>query len=91
MLSWIVAGENQRKVRTPLGAVRANAPPSWGEEQWNRENVQGIDPFFGNGRSKGSCWSENSQTLQGARSNRGAFKCGPRVPPGQIAWGLKRL
>ena len=31
---------------------------------------QGIEPSVGNGRHTGSRWSENSQTLRGARSNR---------------------
>ena len=38
-----------RKVRTPLGSTRVNDPPSRGAEQWNRENVQGNDPKYGNG------------------------------------------
>ena len=71
----------QRKVRTPYGSAGGNAPPPIkqeeqpvlpGEEQWNRENVQGIDRRTGNGRSIASRWSENSQTLRGARSNREA-------------------
>lgn len=65
--------EAARKVRTPHGIAGANGPPSQDEEQWNRENVRGIDPSTGNGTSKGSRRSENSQTLRGARSNRGAW------------------
>ena len=34
-----------RKVRTPYGNTRGNAPPPKGEDQWNRENVQSIEPI----------------------------------------------
>jgi len=63
-----------RKVRTPQGSAKGNALPPQGEEQWNRENVQGYEPESGNGSFQGSCWSENSQTLRGARSNRRALE-----------------
>ncbi len=37
-----------------MGSTRANGPPPQGEEQWNRENVQGIEPDTGNGRIRGA-------------------------------------
>lgn len=48
----------------------AKCHPGKPEEQWNRENVRGYEPTTGNGTLSGSCRSENSQTLRGARSNR---------------------
>lgn len=44
----------ERKVRAPLGSTGGNAPPPQGEEQWNRENVQGREPDTGNGRVRGA-------------------------------------
>jgi hypothetical protein len=75
-------GGVERKVRTPNGSAGVNDPPSQDEEQWNRKNVQGYDLLAGHGRPRGSCWSENSQTLRGARSNRGAFERGQREASG---------
>ena len=34
----------ERKVRTPYGAVKANSLPPQGEDKWNREKVQSGDP-----------------------------------------------
>ena len=70
--SSLLGQGSTRKVRTPQDSAGVNDPPPQGEEQWNRENVQGIDPKAGHGRPRGSRWSENSQTLRGARSNREA-------------------
>jgi len=62
----------ERKVRASQDNTWGNAPPPQGEEQWNRKNVQGVEPSTGNGRLRGSRWSENSQTQCEARSNRKA-------------------
>ncbi len=47
-----------------------NDHPGRPEEQCNRENVQGYDLEAEKVGPQASCWSENRQTLRGARSNR---------------------
>lgn len=85
LLAFRLKTRRGRKVRTPYGSAGVNDPPPQGEEQWNRENVRGIEPEAGNGKPRGSRRSENSQTLHGARSNRGALSTASVRLPGKIA------
>jgi hypothetical protein len=75
----------QRKVRAPLGSTRANGPPPQGEEQWNRENVQGIEPDAGNGRIRGAAGVKTAKLcaeqdqIGGQRIRKNAIGAQPRL------------
>jgi len=62
-----------RKVRTLSGSVRGNAPRGKPQEQWNRENVQGRDPFIGKGDRWGAAGVKTAKLYARARTNREAL------------------